>query len=250
MNSGDAIQHYVNAELKVDQTFIRDNPIARKKKKFYAEDVMYHNSFTCANTSDLSKIYNELLACEKSNSFNSGTCPPDLCTNSAVFSNSSSSQISQNDASVFSSQDEELLSILQDLQQNSSSETNSNSKRIRGYFCSDTVFDLSSKVLMDIETNICEKGLDFAPSLNKINELEPRKDFEEFCRRTRIKWYCRNDFLENFSEKPGFTPKSKWKLPKGHPSLEIFLSQIEKEFSNKLSSLLIILAFPRRNGKL
>ena len=187
MNSGDAIQHYVNAELKVDQTFIRDNPIARKKKKSYAEDVMYHNSFTCANTSDLSKIYNELLACEKSNSFNSGTCPPDLCTNSAVFSNSSSSQISQNDASVFSSQYEELLSILQDLQQNSSSETNSNSKRIRGYFCSDTVFDLSSKVLMDIEINICEKGLDFAPNLNKINELEPRKDFEEFCRRTRIK---------------------------------------------------------------
>ena len=229
MNRRDAFSNYVNAELKVDQTFITDNTIARKKKKSYVEDVMYDNTFTCANTTDLSKIYCELLACEKSNFFNAGTCPPDLCTNSAVFSNSSSSQISQNDANVFSSQDEELLSILQDLQQNSSSETNSSSKRIGGYFCSGTVFDLSSKVLMDIEINILEKGFDFAPILNQINEPELRRDFEEFCRRTRIKWYCCNDVSERLSERPGFTPKSKWKLPKGHPSLEVFLSQIEKE---------------------
>ena len=213
MNSGDAIQHYVNAELKVDQTFIRDNPIARKKKKSYAEDVMYDNSFTCANTSDFSKIYSELLACEKSNSFNSGTCPPDLCTNSAVFSNSSSSQISQNDANVFSSQDEELLSILQDLQQNSSSEKNSSSKHIGRYFCSDKVFNLCSKALIDTEINILEKGLDFAPIQNKINQTELRKNFEEFCRRMRIKWYFRNDISENFSEKPEFTHTSKQKPP-------------------------------------
>ena len=90
-------------------------------------------------------------------------CPPDLCTNSAEVSDSSNSQISQNNGNVFSSQDEELLSILQDLQQNSSSETNSSSKRIGGYFCSNTVFNLSSNVLMDTEINILEKRLDFAP---------------------------------------------------------------------------------------
>ena len=55
-----------------------------------------------------------------------------------------------------------------------------------------------------------EKGLDFAPIQNKINEPELRKDFEEFCRRMRI------------------TPKSKWQPPKGHANLEVFLSQIEK----------------------
>ena len=32
-----------------------------------------------------------------------------------------------------------------------------------------------------------------------------------------------------FSEHPSFTPKSPWKTPKGNPSLEIFLSKIEKE---------------------
>ena len=156
-------------------------------------------------------------------------CPPDICTNSAEVSNSSNSQISQNNSSVFSSQDEELLSILQDLQQNSSSETNSSSKHIGGYFCSDTVLNLSSKVLTDTEINILEKGLDFAPIQNKINQPELRKDFEEFCRRMRIKWYFCNEISENFSEKPAFTPTSKWKPPKGHPSLEVFLNQIEKE---------------------
>ena len=74
-----------------------------------------------------------------------------------------------NDANVFSSQDEELLSILQHLQQNSSSEINSSSKRIVGYFYSDTVLNLRSKVLTDTEINILEKGLDFAPILNETN---------------------------------------------------------------------------------
>ena len=65
-----------------------------------------------------------------------------------------------------------------------------------------------------------------------------------------IKWYFRNDISENYSEKPGFTPKSKWKPPKGHSRLEVFLNQIEKElgFLNLLSTLLITLTFPRRNG--
>ena len=126
-------------------------------------------------------------------------CPPDLCTNSAEVSNSSNSQISQNNGNVFSSQDEELLSILQDLQQNSSSETNSSSKRIGGYFCSNTVFNLSLKVLIDTEINILEKRLDFAPVQNKINQPELRKGFEEFCRRMRIKWYFRNEISENFN---------------------------------------------------
>ena len=90
----------------------------------------YDNTLTCTNTTDLPNIYYELLTCEKSNSSNSRMCPPDLCTESAEeISNSSNLHISQNDANVFSSQDEKLIFILQDLQQNSSSETNSISKR-------------------------------------------------------------------------------------------------------------------------
>ena len=102
MNRGDSFSNFVNDKLKVDETFITDNHIARKKKKSYAEAVRYDNTSTCANTTDLSKIYCELLACEKSNSSKSGTCPPNLCTNSAEVSNSLNLQISQNDANVFS----------------------------------------------------------------------------------------------------------------------------------------------------
>ena len=154
-NIGDAFSNFGNAKLKVDETFITDNQIARKNKKSYAEAVGYDNTST--DTNDLSKIYYELLTCEKGNSSNTGTCPRDLCTNSAEVSNSSNSKISQNNGNVFSSQDEELLSILQDLQQNLSSETNSSNTRIGGYFCSKTVLNLSSKVLTDTDINILEK---------------------------------------------------------------------------------------------
>ena len=60
MNSGDAFSNYVNAKLKVDETFIIDKRTARKRKKSYAEGVTYDNTLTCANTTDSPKIYCEL----------------------------------------------------------------------------------------------------------------------------------------------------------------------------------------------
>ena len=117
INSVDVFSNYVNVKLKIDETFITDNRIARKRRKSYAEAVRYDNTLICANTTGLPKMFCELLACEKSNSSNLRICPPDLSTNSTEVSNSSNSQISQHYANVLSSQDEELLSILQDLQQ-------------------------------------------------------------------------------------------------------------------------------------
>ena len=49
--------------------------------------------------------------------------------------------------------------------------------RLEGYFCSDTVFNLSRKVLTDTEIRILEKGLDFVPIQNKTNEPGLRTDF-------------------------------------------------------------------------
>ena len=80
-----------------------------------------------------------------------------------------------------------------------------------------------------------ERRLDFAPVQRTLNEPEFCKDFEEFCRRMRCKWHFRNEVSETFSEIPTFRPKSSWLPPKGHASLEIFLSQLEKElFTNDL----------------
>ena len=70
MNNGDAFSNYVNAELKVDEAFITDNRVARKRKKPYAETVRYENTLTCANTTDLSKFYCKL----QSNLSTADTC--------------------------------------------------------------------------------------------------------------------------------------------------------------------------------
>ena len=80
-----------------------------------------------------------------------------------------------------------------------------------------------------MEIKILEKGLDYVPIQNKINEPELRRDFENFARRMRLKRYFRNEPSSSFSECPSFKPKSSWKPPKNNPSLELFLSQIEKE---------------------
>ena len=77
--------------------------------------------------------------------------------------------------------------------------------------------------------------VDFAPVQITVNELQLRKDFEEFCRRMRCKWHFRNDVSETFSEIPAFRSKLSWLPPKGHASLEIFLSQLGKElFTNDI----------------
>ena len=95
-----------------------------------------------------------------------------------------------------------------------------------------TVFNLSHKVLTETEINVLEKGLDYAPIQKKINKPELRKDFSEFCRRMRIKWYIQSEPTSQFSEVPCFKIKSSWRLPNGHPALEIFLSKVEADLFN------------------
>ena len=68
------------------------------------------------------------------------------------------------------------------------------------YFCLDTVFNLSRKVLTDTDIRILEKGLNFVPIQNKINEPELRSDFEEFSPRMRTKWHFRSESAPGFSK--------------------------------------------------
>ena len=90
-------------------------------------------------------------------------------------------------------------------------------KRLKGYFCSDTVFNLSGRVLPESEIKVLEKELDFAPFQRKVNEPELRRAFEEFCRRMGIKWHFRNEISEEFSEVPAFYPKSSSNPPQDIP---------------------------------
>ena len=106
---------------------------------------------------------------------------------------------------------------------------------MKGYFCSKTVFNLSWKVLTETEIRVLEKGLGFAPTPTRINESDLKRDFNEFSRKMRCKWYFRNEPREDFLEKPVFNIKSNWSPPNGHPALEIFLSELE----NKIFSVLL-----------
>ena len=115
-----------------------------------------------------------------------------MCCDSSICKNSSD-QLGLNEQSLgdrLSSQDDELLRILGDLQNKKSVNNDtkcSHDTRISGYFCSDTVFNLNQRVLSEDEIKVLEKGLDFAPIHNKVNEPELKKDFYELCLRMRIK---------------------------------------------------------------
>ena len=151
-----------------------------------------------------------------------------MCTNSALVTKHSCSFVEEKDT-LFSTEDKEILSILEELEETANVSAISKT-RLSGYFCSDTIFNLSRRVLTETEIKILEKGLDYAPIQNKINELELKQDFEEFCRKIHLKWHFRNEPTPEFSTMPAFNPKSTWKPPNGSPSLEIFLSQVEKDF--------------------
>ena len=83
--------------------------------------------------------------------------------------------------------------------------------------------------MSDTVIKILEKNLDYAHIQNKVNEPEVRQDVDEFSRKMRLKWYFRNKATEDFSETPSFICKSSWKPPQGNASLELFLSQTERE---------------------
>ena len=77
--------------------------------------------------------------------------------------------------------------------------------------------------------NIWKKGCIFSPIESQIGE-----DFGVFSRRMRVRCKFRDETSEDFSHKYAFGPKYKWKPPPGHPSLELLLSELEKEIFNDL----------------
>ena len=81
------------------------------------------------------------------------------------------------------------------------------SRRLKGYFCSDTVFNLNKKLLVETEIEVLERDLGFVPTPNLINEKNLSRDFDDFSRKTTCKWYFRNEVSDNFSGVAAFKPK-------------------------------------------
>ena len=57
--------------------------------------------------------------------------------------------------------------------------------RLKGYFCSDVVFNLSHRVLSELEIEVLGKGLGFSPTPSFINEADLKRDFANFSRKMR-----------------------------------------------------------------
>ena len=96
---------------------------------------------------------------------------------------------------IFNTQDMKFLSVVEDLKDLDnplhSQNKNINVKwvgRISGYFCPETVFNLSHRVLNETEIKVLKKSLDYAPIRKETKQPKLRKDFSEFCRRIRNKW--------------------------------------------------------------
>ena len=144
------------------------------------------------------------------------TNPSPLCTYSAESPNSSNELVEGCDSMTFSTQFRELVSLLEDFQ-------NIDYKALKWV----GVKVIFARGLLLISVKGFNWGRDKCswerswlcppPIQNKVNEPELRKDFGNF----------RNDLTSNFSEKTSSTPKSSWKLPTGHPNLEVFLSECE-----------------------
>ena len=83
-----------------------------------------------------------------------------------------------------------------------------------------------------------EKGLDFVPIQQYINEPDLCKDFQEFCRRMKIKCNFRNEPSQEFNIVPVFTCKSSWKKPLGYPYMEVFLNQVQRELFKETQDIL------------
>ena len=211
--------------MNISTKFITDNhrKARLKKSKPYAEVLKSSQaqdySRSGENVMYLEAIKKDLLSSENCSIIS--TFPPALCTN--TLSSEISSAYKCNSSFLESTQDREILDILEELHNHEPyisdiRASGTSDERLQGHFCSDIVFSLSNKILSEEEIKVVEKGLDFATIQRKINEPELRKNVEEFCRRMRTKWNFRNEPLQGFSVAPAFTRKSSWKPPLGHPN--------------------------------
>ena len=132
--------------------------------------------------------------------------PPMTCTSTAGFINTptGTATVENNIRNI-----EENISVTQE---ELITRTDHNG-RLQGYFCSDVMFNLSHKVLTDLKTSVLGKWIGFSPTPTFINKADLRRDFGDFARKMRCKWFFRNEPREDFSEIPALKTKSNCSPP-------------------------------------
>ena len=105
--------------------------------------------------------------------------PESLSTSGSI--NTAGNMTSRGD---LDSWDEELVNILHDLHKSqrftAKKPPKSVNGRLKGHFCSKTVFNLNRKVLTETEIRVLDKCLGFAPTPTRINESDLKRNFNKF----------------------------------------------------------------------
>ena len=98
--------------------------------------------------------------------------------------------------------------------------------RLKVFFVSENVVNLSNRKLSKAEVSLLLKGLKFCPTTNSVDK-SVKKNLEIFGRTLRLKWHYRND-ERTFDPNP-FRPKSKFNPSKNDAAIELHLSHIEEK---------------------
>ena len=99
--------------------------------------------------------------------------------------------------------------------------------RLKGFFVSENVVNLSNHKLSKAEVSLLSKGLKFCPTPNSVDKSVLKEDLEKFGRTLRLKWHYRND-ERTFDPNP-FRPISKFNCSKTDVAIELSLSHIEEK---------------------
>ena len=114
------------------------------------------------NQFDLEKIKSLLIKDEKLNSSRRATSPRKIINNTSIVSNYSNSFSKSGDFETFDLRDRELLYILEELNNVENAKEHdvnlTSLGRLGGHFCSNTIFNLSHRVLSD---QVCYRALIF-----------------------------------------------------------------------------------------
>ena len=102
--------------------------------------------------------------------------------------------------------------------------------RLKGYFVSDNVFNLSHRKFSKAKVSLLSKGLKFCPTPNTIDKSILKQDLEKFGRKLRLKWHYHND--NRIFDRNPFKPKSKFNPPKSDAAIELYLSRLEEKLLN------------------
>ena len=96
--------------------------------------------------------------------------------------------------------------------------------RLKGFFASENVVNLSNSKNNKAEVSLLSKGLKFCPTINMVDTSVLKEDQEKFGRTLTLKWHYKND-ERTFDPNP-FRPKSKFNPKKTDATIELYLIHI------------------------